>query len=387
MRQRCRRLRILHLTNCFRPDGGTEVSLANTLNTLDGSAFDIWVASLSGDGPLRDRLHLPKDRIATFDFGSNLTPTIAKIRRVATFLRQHAIEVVQTHLHESNNIGRLAAHLAQTPIRIATDHSVRYRAMSRFDVALDRFLSRATTQRVAVSEAVARATCQRLRLERERVTVIPNSVPSKTFRIMSEVERRLKRRELGIQHTDLVIATVGRLDPEKNHDLLLVAMRRLTEKFPGVRLLLAGYGPLRPRLEAQARSLGIGSYVHFLGFRKDIEDILEAADIFVLPSEWEGLPLALLEAGAKRLPAVASNVGGVPEIIKNGETGFLVEPGDVMKLVNRLTQLLGNPVLRKTLGEACQRRIWNRYRSEYVVPQLEHLYWRLWEGRVNEQPI
>jgi glycosyltransferase involved in cell wall biosynthesis len=252
---------------------------------------------------------------------------------------------------------------------------------------LDRFLSRATTQRVAVSEAVARATCQRLRLERERVTVIPNSVPSKTFRIMSEVEWRLKRRELGIQHTDLVIATVGRLDPEKNHDLLLVAMRRLTEEFPGVRLLLAGYGPLRQRLEAQAISLGIGSYVHFLGFRKDIEDILEAADIFVLPSEWEGLPLALLEAGAKRLPAVASNVGGVPEIIKNGETGFLVEPGDVMKLANRLTQLLGNPVLRKTLGEACQRRIWSRYRSEYVVPQLEHLYWRLWEGRVNEQPI
>jgi glycosyltransferase involved in cell wall biosynthesis len=386
MRQRCRRLRVLHLTNCFRPEGGVEVALTNTLNTLDGSAFDIWVGSLSGDGALRDRLHLPEEHIATFDFGSNLTPTIAKIRKVAAFLQQHGIQVVHTHLHESNNIGRLAAHLAGTPIRIATDHSVRYRAMSRFDVALDRLLSRATTQRVAVSEAVARATCQRLRIERERVTVIPNSVPSKTFGTMSEVERHSKRRELGIQHTDLVIATVGRLDPEKNHDLLLVAMRRLIEECPDVRLLLVGYGPLGPRLQAQARSLGIGSFVHLLGFRKDVEDILGAADIFVLPSEWEGLPLALLEAGAKGLPAVASNTGGVPEIIKNGETGFLVEPGDVAELANKLIQLLSNPVLRRTLGEASQRRIWSHYRSECVIPQLEDLYWHLWEGRVIEQP-
>ena len=384
MRQSCARLRVLHLTNCFRPDGGVEVSLANTLNALDNSVFDVWVASLTGDGPLRERIHLPKDHIVTFNFKYALTPTPPKIGNVAILLRKYKFDVVQTHLHESNNIGRLAACLAQTPIKIATDHSIRYRVMSRFDIALDRFLSRTTTQRVAISDAVAKATCRRLHLDRKHITVIPNSIPSKTFRSIGNAERYSIRRELAIQHADLVITTVGRLDPEKKHDLLLVAMRRVADAFPNARLLVVGLGPLRQKLESQARSLGLGNRVQLLGFRRDIEEILEASDIFVLPSEWEGLPLALLEAGARKLPVVASNVGGIPEIIKDGASGYLIESGNVSELANRLIRLLGDPVLRESFGEAFHRKIWRCYRSECVIPQLENLYQRLWEGKTSE---
>jgi glycosyltransferase involved in cell wall biosynthesis len=362
-----------------------EVSLANTINALDNSAFDVWVASLTGDGPLRERIHIPKDHIATFNFKYPLTPTPPKIGSIAIFLRKHKFDVIQTHLHESNNIGRLAACLAQTPIKIATDHSIRYRAMSRFDIALDQSLSRATTQRVAISNAVAKATCRRLHLDRKHIIVIPNSIPSKTFRSISHTERCLKRRELAIQHADLVITTVGRLDPEKKHDLLLVAMRQVANAFPNAKLLIVGLGPLRQKLETQARSLGLGNRVQLLDFRRDIEEILEASDIFVLPSEWEGLPLALLEAGARKLPVVASNVGGIPEIIKNGDSGYLVESGNASELSNRLIRLLGDPVLRESFGEAYHRKIWKCYRSECVVPQLEHLYQRLWEGKTNER--
>lgn len=206
-----------------------------------------------------------------------------------------------------------------------------------------------------------------------RVTVIRNGVvPTPPSR-----PRAALRRELGLDD-GLVGIMVARLDGLKGHDTLVRALARVRDLGRRVTLLVAGDGAERPRIETLARELALGpGWVRFLGFRTDVADLLAASDFFLLPSVTEGLPLSLLEAMSQGLPALATPVGGIPEVIRDGEHGFLVPVHGDAELAAAMLRLLDDPALLRTLGARARRRAQEEFSFERMTREYLELYGRL----------
>jgi len=189
------------------------------------------------------------------------------------------------------------------------------------------------------------------------------------------------KRALRIQAGQSVVGTVSFLRPEKGMDVLIDAMWLLKKEFPQVCCLIVGAGQERQKLLEQIRRQQLEGTVVFTGFREDIPELLKVMDVFVLPSLEEGLPQSLLQALATERAVVASSVGGVPEVILNGETGLLVPPRDPGALAHQLEWLLRAPDQRKTMGQAGRQVIVRNYSVESMLTKTEELYSALWAKR------
>jgi len=213
---------------------------------------------------------------------------------------------------------------------------------------LDRSLARFTDRFIAVSKAVKEHICREQGIMPDKVSVIYPGIDPEHF--LNAKHREAVRQELGIPFDVPVVGTVARLAPEKGLADLIDATARIRQVVPGTRLMLVGDGPSRPELEQRVRGMGLCDVIHFTGIRRDIPDVLQAMDVFALPSLREGLPKAILEAMAASLPVVATTVGGIPEVVEHDATGFLVPPRDVNALAWNICRLLKNPALRTAMG-------------------------------------
>jgi glycosyltransferase involved in cell wall biosynthesis len=182
-------------------------------------------------------------------------------------------------------------------------------------------------------------------------TTVLNGIPVERFRWSPE-RRRLARERLGVPEEALLIGAVGRLVDLKNHRLLIELMPRLLARHASLRLVLIGSGPLEAELRQQAQASGAGDRIIITGQRRDVADLTPGFDIFAMPSLTEGLSIALLEACATRLAIVATSVGGNPEIVRDGQTGLLVPPGESEPLLAALDRLLGDAALRERFSQA-----------------------------------
>jgi glycosyltransferase involved in cell wall biosynthesis len=176
----------------------------------------------------------------------------------------------------------------------------------------------------------------------------------------------------------LVIGAVGRLEEQKGHAHLLAALPELRRQIPDLVVLLVGEGRRQEDLRRQVRDLGLESTVRFLGTRRDLTEIYRALDLFVHPSLWEGLPLALLKAMGAGLPVVATRVSGSQEAIEDGVNGYLVAPGDPEALARAILELHRHPEAQRRLGDAARRTVVARYSLEAMLQRLEELYLDLW---------
>jgi glycosyltransferase involved in cell wall biosynthesis len=201
-------------------------------------------------------------------------------------------------------------------------------------------------------------------------------------RLFAPGGRPAARAALGIGSEHLVIGTVGRLDPVKDQVGLLKAFSRLTDD-PRAFLLIVGDGPCRQELEATIGALGLGDRVRLLGERDDVPAVLSAMDVFVLCSVGEGISNAILEAMATGLPVVATRVGGNPELVTDGSTGFLVEPRSPAGLAARLRRYLEDPMLPAHHGRAAREHAEAEFSLERMVGAYEQLYDRLLDTRVG----
>ena len=375
------RLKVLNLLPELRDYGGAEIATANIVDHLDLDRFDVSVGGLFAGGGLVERLHLPPGNTVSFGFkwGSYHTDILA-YRSLVSFIRNRGIHIVHTHLPQGNTLGRIAGRIAGVPILVATEHNT-YIGKSFRGIVADRMLTHVTTQHIAVSHAVARFAAEQARISLERFVVIPSPVSLERIQTLSPDARMRKRVEIGVSAKDLIVTTVGRLIPQKGHSVLIDAARELRSGSPEVKFLIVGAGPLELRLRNQVDRLGLGENVIFLGLRKDVYDLLQVTDVFCFPSMWEGLGVALLEAGACSLPAVASAVGGIPEIIEDGENGLLVQPGDPGALARQLSVLLKSADLRSQLGRNGRSVVERRFAADVVANMLMQLYERLWENR------
>jgi glycosyltransferase involved in cell wall biosynthesis len=243
---------------------------------------------------------------------------------------------------------------------------------------LDGMIYRHYARIIAVSEAVAGALRRWLPEVGPKLAVVPNAVDPRGFHVAA-TERDGLRQTLGLGADEQVVLFVGRLMPAKGVDVLLEALNQLpsSAKF---KMLVVGPGPLRAALEQQVPER-LRAQVSFLGARSDVPTLLAAADLLVLPSRWEGLPVILLEAMAARLPILATRVGGIPEVLEHGVSGWLVPPEDAPALAEGMTHLLQSKPARARQAEAAWQILLDRFSPEVTLRQLLGVYQAVLEAR------
>ena len=361
--------------------GGTEMNALRTAERLDRRRFRVTVVTLRGEGPLAARyadLGIP---VVRFPIHSLYGPgTVRQGLRLARFFRREGVSVVHCHDQYSNFFTVMSARLARVPAIIASKrwlHSpLRYRIANGIGF-------RSASRVLANSAAVARSLERDDHLAPNRTVVIPNFVDEAAFTPPASDTERGWRETLDLNGAGPVIGTIASLTPIKDHASLLRAVARLAPSWPTLRLVIVGDGPLRGELQQLADALGITSHVRFAGHQPNVPSFHFLFDISTLTSVSEGFPNSLVEAMAAGRPIVATNVGGVPDAVRQDENGLLVPPGDPAALATALHALLSSTERREQMGSASARRSRAEFHATAVVSSLQHLYDELLSERTT----
>jgi glycosyltransferase involved in cell wall biosynthesis len=343
--------------------------------------------SLSPADPTMERL-LRRQGIPHVDLGMRGFWDIRAVHRLARLVRQRRIEILHTNLSRADWVGRLAGCIARTPVVVSSIrnlHLEMYRAEYGRVVAalasrLDRWTGRWVDAFIALSEDVS----ARLASEgypRERIVLIPNSVDLEGLQDMREDPER-KQRLLNLPENAIVVGTVAVFKEQKGYPYLIEAAARIRRTRPDVHFLVVGSGPKASEIHRQIIERGLECAFVCVGQQVDVLPYLAAMDVFVLPSLWEGMPRALMEAMAAGIPAVGTNVSGIRDLIEDGVTGFLVPAGDASSLAEAIMSMLADPVRARGFGEAARRRIQERHSASVSALRHVELYADLL-GRFN----
>jgi glycosyltransferase involved in cell wall biosynthesis len=312
---------------------------------------------------------------------SPLRDLVATIK-LARLIRRERPQILHTHTAKAGTVGRVAAMLAgsrRPPIVVHTFHGHVLRGYfgpfrSLFFRLLERKLASITTALIAVSPQVRDDLVALGVAPRERFVVIRLGIELDQ-RVAPEQNGRIEsRRYLGIPPDRFAVGWIGRMTGVKRTDDVLLAFRGLRDRGVDATLCMVGDGPDRSQLEERAHELGIVRDTLFLGYQEDVAPYYAAFDALVLPSANEGTPVSAIEALAAGRPVVATRVGGVPDVVRDGEDGFLVEAGATDELAERLERLARDPELRERMGEAGRQRVLPRYAVDRLVDDVDRLY-------------
>lgn len=305
------------------------------------------------------------------------------LMRLGAVLRKRRIDILHSHMFFSSLLATPVGWCCRTPLIIEGAHGREaWRRGWKDRYYVDRFIGRMVDAYIAVSDANARYLVEVKRYPAEKISVIHPASDVASFD-PGRIPPAGLRESIGIGPTDPILLVMGRLEPQKGHRVLLDVMPAVRSQFPTVRIVCAGDGVLRQTLEAQSRALGLEDTVRFVGYRSDIRDWLAAAEFTVLPSFWEGLPIAPIESLAAGRTVVATAVDGTPDIVVHGKTGLTVPPDDPAALSKAICTMLRDADLRHRLA-ACGRQ-WavDHFSVETLVRKTERLYWHLWERRAR----
>jgi glycosyltransferase involved in cell wall biosynthesis len=298
-------------------------------------------------------------------------------------IRAYRPDIVETHTSKAGLLGRVAAVLAlpRRPIVIHTYHGHVLRgyfgpAKTRAFTLLERALNRVSDLLVVVSSKTADELIELKVARRSKFAVVPLGLELDGFLALAPEPDPAARARLGVAPEEIVFTITGRLVPIKRLDLALRSLAIANRSAP-MRLLVVGDGDLRPELERLAAELGCADQVDFLGYRRDLETIAAASDAALLTSDNEGTPVALIEAAAAARPVVATDVGGVADVVADGETGLLARRDDVEAIAAAMVRLAGDRELRLRAGKAGRARVRRRFMPERLVADMEEIYSRL----------
>jgi glycosyltransferase involved in cell wall biosynthesis len=373
-----RRLKVLEMID--KPFlGGGQVHLLSIATHLDRAAFDVSVASKEG-GPLEALAAASGLRFFPVPFRKGID--LRLVSEIARILRDNAIDILHTHGGVAGVFGRWAAGGGRTPVIVHTLHGIHYlhyrNPFSKyFSILQERYFSRRTNAVVFVSGADFESG-RKWRLARpEKMRLIRNGVdiggllhPGIPASGVDEIRFRLKL-------ASPVVGTVARLHRQKGIVYLLEAAQEIHRQRPEAKIVVVGGGPLENTLRRKAGRSGLGRNLLLLGERADARELLFLFDIFVLPSLWEGLPLALIEAATLGKPIVATDIDGVREIVSEGETGLLVPPKNPDRLAAAILRLLNDPELSARLGQNARSAIPARFSLSRMVEEIGQLYLEL----------
>ncbi|MBU0638910.1 MAG: glycosyltransferase [Planctomycetes bacterium] len=359
--------RVLQVLDNFTLAGAQRMAVHLT-RALDRERFEVEMISLfpKMGTELEDMAAGDGYRVTFLNKKLGFDPRVFfRINRVLKRFRPH---VVHTH------VGALRYSLPamlwrRIPAKVHTIHNVADKETSLQWV--NRLAFRLGVRPVAIADEVA-ASMRRF-WGIDGFPNIPNGIPVQDYQT-PVVPRAAWREREGFSPDDFLFVFVARFMVQKNHKLLLRSFPEVVAADQRARLLLVGDGPLRPELEELIRAQGIQERVHLLGLRTDVADILAAADIFVMSSDWEGNPLTVMEAMAAGKPVVSTDVGGVAELVEDGKSGLIVPPGDQGALVGAMTRVMREPELVERMGQAAVERALDRFDVSAMARGYETLY-------------
>ena len=374
-----RRLRVLTLVDRLGTSGGGERLAMEVAKRLDPARFERWYcASRWGErGPQDEAARRAADElreagVMAFGLGRRSPAAVWSWGPLVRTLRRERIDVLHTHKFGSNVWGALLAPLGRVPVLVAHEHTWSYEGqpVRRF---LDReLIARRSAAFIAVSREDQRRMIEIEHIRADAVTFVPNGIDP-----VPAGDGERVRRELGIEPGAPLVGAVAVLRPQKGLELLIRATAVAARSVPRLRVVIAGEGPERARLEALAAELGVAGQVTLLGRRSDVPDLLAAFDVAVSSSWFEGSPLAMMEYMDAGLPIVATRVGGVPDLIEDGVHGLMVEPGDPDGLAAAIGELLRDRDRAAELGARARERRRAEFDLNGTVRALGDLYERL----------
>lgn len=349
-------MRTVHLTaSTFF--GGPERQMLGLARALPGE-FETAFLSFSEGGRCQEFVDVARDHGYAARALVHDSPHVrAAVREVTAELRDSRADVLLCHGYKSNILGRVAARRAGVPAVAVSRGWTSESRKVRFYTLLDQWHLRFMDHVVSVSEGQA-AKVRRCGVPDDRMTTIRNSSRLAAFDAPDPGDANILRDLFSVTaEVSRIVVAGGRLSPEKGFEVLIDAAAEVLAQDPGAGFVLFGEGDERPALEARVARHGVAERFRMPGFTKELDRYLPWADVVALSSFSEGLPNVLLEASAAAVPVVATAVGGVPEVVGEGETGYLVPPGDPAALALRLTQLLWDPEMRRAMGEAGRERM------------------------------
>lgn len=372
------RIRLLWLIDSLTV-GGAERLVPVFARHLDRERFDLQVACLKviAGNPVATELEAMGVTVTVL--GARNLRDIAAFRRLLQLIRHQRIEAIHTHLTYADIWGRLAGWLTGRPV-LSTLHVVKYHqaSHSRHPSGLIEAIAAFTRKRfgqtvIAVSDALRREQISR-GMPPGRLAVLHNGIDLSAFDLPATFSRTEQRAALGLPADVPVVMTLAILREGKGHDTLLAAVPRILRQMPETRFLIVGGGPLEQTLRAQACDRGLSGRVIFTGMRQDVAQLLAAADVFALLSQHEPLPTVILEAMAMRLPVVACDSGGVPEMVMDGQTGVLVRSADPADVAQSILTLLAHPEEAVQMGRQGRARVEAQFGAASWTRQLESRY-------------
>jgi L-malate glycosyltransferase len=368
-------MRILQLVT-VRQRRGAEVFATQLSDALSARGHEVVVVGLFPPpaDPLTPALASAEDLGAT----STRRLDVGRLRQVAAAVRRLRPDVVQANGSQTLKYSSLAKRLSpgRFPLVYRNISLASHWVHNPVHRAVGRWLASSLDHVSSVSEECGRDFGETYGVPTARRSVIRRGILIPEG-LGAEDARRQLQALTGAPPEARILVHVGNFSEEKNHGWLVDAFRRIHAASPDVHLVLIGEGALRPAVEEQVAREGLRCSVHLLGMRPDAAQLVAGADLFVLPSRIEGIPGVVLEAGAQAVPAVATNVGGMPEAIDDGRTGVLVAPGDLAGFTRAVLELLADEPRRRALGVAARRLVRERFSMDATASAFEELYERL----------
>jgi glycosyltransferase involved in cell wall biosynthesis len=364
-------LKILQISSA-QSFGGGERHVADLANSLSARGHDVY-AALRPTSPLLRKLHqLPQANLRTLPLRNALD--VPSANELARFARHIGIEIIHAHMARDYPLAAFAARGKPLAKLILTRHVL---------FPLNRFQSRVfsrVSRVIAVSEAVARQLEAQQLLQPERISVVRNGVDVERLNEARRISNRTALcRSWGFPEDCLLVGTVGELNPLKGHDDFIRAAAIVVASYPQARFLIAGGDPSSDNKTSRSlkyliAELSLQDRIRLLGQVEDVAPFLAAMDVFVSASQTESFGLAMVEALASSLPVVATDTKGAQEIIRDGETGFLVPVGQSAALAKAISRLLIDADLRERMGQLAYRDACERFQLENMVDAIEQIY-------------
>ena len=378
------KIRVLHIIESLSL-GGAERRLINDLKFIDKSKFENAVCTLFNRTPLEEEiraLHIPVFKPELRDFKD-----VLGFYRLIALIKSFRPHIVHTQLFWADVLGRITAWISGVPIIVTTVQSSVYepdagylfsRKRQCIDLITGHFFNR---RYIAVSESVKNSISRRLGVKAEKIEVIYNSIDFNDFKKndAKQESARLKN-ELGVTAAEIVLVTVGRLNPPKGHQFLFKALALIKPYIPSFKLFVIGDGPIRKELEAHVTTVGLRKEIIFLGQRNDVKELLALSDIFVFPTLSEGMPISLLEAMALAVPCIASSIEPIREVITDSQTGYLFQPADSHDLASAIRRVCESTQLRKKVGLRGAEFVKSKFDAVKGAVQLGRLYENILNG-------
>ncbi len=382
-----RAVRVLHV-HTLPVISGSGLNTVLSMQGLPKDRYEVELGCASG-GPLLElveRQGMVVRRLHHMVWPIHPLQDVLVMWELVRLMQRQRYTIVHTHNSKAGFVGRLAARLVRVPVVIHTVHGFPFHPYERWWKrglyrCLERLAAAWSDQLILISQPLIDWALQEHIAPKEKMVKIYSGIDVSAFR--QPVDGNQVRASWGLHDHEFVVGEVAKLWPGKGHDILLRAAARLKNQIPSLRLLIVGEGDLRPSLVQLAQTLGIQDRVVFTGFQSDVPALVHAFDVAVLPTLFEGMGRAVIEAQAAGKAVIASRVGGIPDLITDGQTGLLVEPEDVEQLAEAMVRLYEQPALRDRLGQAARRAVDGRFAVQTMVEQIVTLYDRLVERKLG----